>query len=124
MKIRIKGNSLRLRLLQSEVALFEQQGWVSESIQFGPEATQKLTYTLQIDDGNELRAQYTPGSIEVRVPRSLADHWVSTEEVSIKGAMPISDTAALSLLIEKDFQCTKVRPGEDESDNYPHPGFQ
>ena len=45
MKLRIHGNSLRLRLSQSEVAQFSKTGFVEDSIQFAPGAS--FAYALE-----------------------------------------------------------------------------
>ena len=45
MKLRIQGNSLRLRLSQSEVAQFSKTGFVEDSIQFAPGAM--FAYALE-----------------------------------------------------------------------------
>ena len=45
MKLRIQGNSLRLRLTRNEVAQLHDGGRVESSIEFGPGRT--LTYALE-----------------------------------------------------------------------------
>ena len=45
----------------------------------------------------------------------------STEQVAIAGEQRLDDGALLTLLVEKDFACLAPRPGEDESDMFPHP---
>jgi hypothetical protein len=45
MKLLLQGNSLRLRLSQSEVAQFSKTGFVEEGIQFEPGAN--FAYTLE-----------------------------------------------------------------------------
>jgi hypothetical protein len=45
MKIRIKGNSIRLRLTQSEVGQFVQEWIIKEQIQFGLKQNDTLEYT-------------------------------------------------------------------------------
>ena len=42
MKLRIKGNSIRLRLLRSEVERFTANGKISEEVRFGPGTAQAL----------------------------------------------------------------------------------
>ena len=46
MKLRIRGNSIRLRLSQQDVKVFGEKGRVEDSIQFGASAGGQLTYVL------------------------------------------------------------------------------
>lgn len=114
MKIRIKGNSLRLRLTQSEVAKFNEEGRVSDSINFGEK---QLIYSLQKSEMEEVTADFNGEFITVNVPSQAGSDWASSKQVGIQS----SEGETLSILIEKDFQCLKARPGEDESDLYNNP---
>jgi len=49
MKLRIKGNTLRVRVSRSEVARLLAADLLEETIYFTPEPTAKLTYALQQD---------------------------------------------------------------------------
>lgn len=117
MKIRIKGNSLRLRLTQSEVDKFSSEGRVSDSIQFGDK---QLIYALQAEARNDVVANFNGEFITVAVPQKEAQKWASTEQVGISGNQSIESGKKLELLIEKDFQCLIPR-SEDESDLFENP---
>lgn len=117
MKIRIKGNSIRLRLAQSEVTEFNSKGIVSDSINFG---ASQLIYTLQKDDIPTLKADFNGEFITVCVPSKQGSDWSSSNQVGIEGTMSVGKEEKLFILIEKDFQCLKPR-GEDESDLYNNP---
>ncbi len=120
MKLRIKGDSLRLRLSQTELQSFAESGRVADSVRFP--GSGRLTYALQRDEEvGEVRAEFAGEGIMVRVPPALADEWSSTERVGFEQRQPLESGAELRILIEKDFQCLTERPGEDESDNFPHP---
>lgn len=118
MKIRIKGNTLRLRLTKTEVELFAHEGLVSDSIDFGEN---QLIYTLQSSPESTLKATFNGEFITVHVPKAQGKAWATSDEVGISEEMPINEGRVLSLLIEKDFQCLKPRPGEDERDMYSNP---
>ncbi len=45
MKLRIHGNSLRLRLNQAEVAQFSKTGYIEEALEFGTGA--RFTFSLE-----------------------------------------------------------------------------
>ncbi|MEP2771062.1 MAG: hypothetical protein ABJH05_02860 [Fulvivirga sp.] len=117
MKIRIKGNSLRLRLTQSEVEEFTSNGRVSDSIHFGEN---QLIYTLQSEDRGDVVASFNGEFITVTIPRKEGEQWASTEQVGISRDQPLKNNERLSILIEKDFQCLIPRK-EDESDLFTNP---
>ncbi len=121
MKIRIKGNSVRLRLTQTEINTFAEKGTISEVICFGSLANQKLTYTLVKGTTNEFDAKYQENEIKITLPNNQASIWTSTNLVSLEAKIAISDEEKLLILVEKDFKCLQPRANEDETDHYPHP---
>src|SRR5690349_9290033 len=115
MKLRISGNSLRLRLTRSEVEEFASAGIYERSISLGGSA---LAYRLKKDEAaTALSATLADNTIAVLVPAAAANRWTETEDVAIDA--PADD--GLKITIEKDFACLKPRPGEDTDDHYPHP---
>lgn len=121
MKIRIKGNSIRLRLSQVEVACFKRDGIVKEETHFGKGNPQFL-YALVSDENIEnITAVFQNSEIRVIVPEALMTNWTDTDLVGISAKMPLEDEQFLSILVEKDFKCLTVREGEDETDNFPNP---
>ncbi len=115
MKLRIRENSVRLRLTKSEVTEFAEKGLVQNQTDFGK--GQLFMYALQSSASAEsVQATFADGRIEVVVPKGLADNWTATDEVGIS-----SSETGLKIMIEKDFVCLTVREGEDESDAFPHP---
>ncbi len=120
MKLRIRDNSLRLRLTQTEVGTLRADGRVTATTAFPGGAS--LEYSLQCDDDvAELTATMHDGRITVRVPKAMAHEWADSDQVSLRGDRAFDDGQSLRLLVEKDFTCLSPREGEDESDMYPHP---
>jgi hypothetical protein len=117
MKLRLRGNSIRLRLTQREVTALVATGRVEESVGF--DARTKLTYALTT--GATFRARFEGGEVEVQVPSGEASEWAASDRVSLETEQPIGDGESLRILVEKDWQCLRPRAGEDESDAYPHP---
>jgi hypothetical protein len=115
MKLRVKGNSLRLRLTRSEVARLGAGEPVEESTEFAP--GQILRYGIRSgDDSDGLRASFESGLALVTVAGKRIQQWASSDEVGIYGASSVLDIA-----IEKDFRCL-TRPEERfDPDVYPHP---
>ena len=118
MKLRIRGNSIRLRLTKSEVDQFRSTGEVSESIDFGQSA---MRYSLRTTDRDALGADFGDGELSILVPKDQAEAWAGSEQVGIDGAQSAGDGQDLRILIEKDFECLAERPGEDDSDAFPNP---
>lgn len=118
MKLRIRGNSIRLRLLRGEVAEFGASGVFEESIDFG---ASKLTYSLRrTSEIDELSAKFKNNEITVFVPSDAARNWTETELITLTGEQKISDGAVLKILVEKDFVCLDRPDDEDNKDAYPN----
>ena len=118
MKLRIDGNSIRLRLSKSEVAHFAATGHIEDAVEFGP--LSKFSYTVTAVEESTLNSSYNPSGIQVKVPRDLAQDWAQTDRVAIAGEQPIENDRTLQILVEKDFQC--LHKGTDANvDAYPNP---
>lgn len=121
MKIRIKGDSIRLRLTKSEVDALASVGNVEEHTHL-PGGT--LSYVLRSDDGaQDLNAFFQDSTIIISMPAKLATAWPGNDVVGYRNTISIGDGVALSLLIEKDFKCIDAPAEEDQSDNYEHPNI-
>jgi hypothetical protein len=121
MKLRIRGDSLRLRLGLSEAAAIAAGEAVVESISFGREPAQVLTYSLEASvETDRLWASFESNRIRIRIPQRLARSWHESEQIAIEQTQPIDAGRFLTLLIEKDFACLNARPG-DQAEAYPNP---
>ena len=119
MKLRVKNNSIRLRLTQSEVARLGDAGRVEETIEFGLEPRQQLVYTLEITTAEKnVYAAIENNRVTIFVPKTQADEWIKSEQVSIKIDQSIGGGKILSLLVEKDFACLEPRATEGDSDSF------
>jgi hypothetical protein len=129
MKLRIRGNSLRLRLLRGEVELFGTTGRVMETIQFGASPAAQLSYMLEADrEAQEISASFIDNKVTVSIPDLMARNWVDSDEVSLKSEQSIENGKqngtsenVLKLLIEKDFVCVDRKNDADNADTFPHP---
>src|SRR6202044_567034 len=103
MRLRIHGNSLRLRLNQCEVAQFSKTGFVEDSIQFAPGAA--FAYTLEsLSSLNAPQALYANGWLRIQIPGAAAAEWFTSDRVGISGYQTLPSGKPLSILVEKDFQ--------------------
>src|ERR1035438_8215646 len=104
MKLRLHGNSVRLRLSQADVAQFSKTGYVEESIEFGPGSS--LCYILESSSKiTSPKAVYQNGELRVQISCAALKDWVTTDRVGISGEQALANGRPLSILIEKDFKC-------------------
>lgn len=119
MKLRIKGNSIRLRLLRSEVERFAREGRISDEIQFGDHS---LRYSLVASAYTQTtHARMEEDEIAVVIPRDEAARWTSSDDVGIKANQPIGNGEQLAILVEKDFACVGRPDDPDREDAFANP---
>lgn len=116
MKLRIKGNSIRMRLMQSEVLKLKQVGFINEEVRFP--AGNSLSYELRL--GESFDACFENERIVVVISHEEAKGWIDSEDLTLHNIFN-TQKERLSILIEKDLECMIPREGEDESDAYPNP---
>lgn len=119
MKLRIRGDSIRIRVSQSEVGRILEAGVCEDRVRFAGGAA--LTYRVEVVPDGRLEARLAGSVLTLCVPRALVDGWAEPAEVSIAGSQPLAGGDSLALLLEKDFACLAPRAGEDESDLFPNP---
>ena len=115
MKLRIRGNSIRLRLTQSEVEAIKEIGLVEEKTVFpnGQIFVYSLAWSEKLD---ELSTDFSNGKIQIVLPKSIAENWANSNEVGIYGAFE-----QLQIAVEKDFKCLTPRASDEDADTFPHP---
>jgi|SRR5687767_12134428 hypothetical protein len=116
MKLRLRGNSIRLRLTQSEVSRFRAEGKIEERVRFGDNEPD-FVYALEIGPGNSPAAKFEGGAMRVFISEKHARGWIESEQNAIESPEGISPR----VLIEKDFACLEIRPGENDKDAFPTP---
>ncbi|REC45476.1 DUF7009 family protein [Chryseobacterium pennipullorum] len=114
MKIRIKDNSIRFRLTQSEVSELNEKGIVSSVTQF---VDRPFIYMIERVNDDVLSAAFIENRMVMRIPEAMVNALVSTDTVGFEG-----QTGLVKLLVEKDFVCID-NTMEDQSDNYPNPNL-
>jgi hypothetical protein len=118
MKLRIKGNSIRIRLTKSEVDQFAKDGYIEEHTLL---PNGKLSYAVKKDStANELSAIISNQTVLMLMPELDATNWVQTERVGYENNLTLPGGEKLYLLIEKDFKCLD-NTNEDQSDMYDNP---
>jgi len=121
MKMRIKGNSLRLRVSRSEIARLLNRDRLEETIHFAPEAGATLSYALEQSPAVEApTTRYLSNTVTVLIPADQARVWCTTDQVGIEKDIDLGRFGTLTLLIEKDFACLD-RSDEENEDAFANP---
>jgi uncharacterized protein DUF7009 len=120
MKLRIKGNSLRLRITPSELTRLLDRGRIEETVYFASDPDARLTYALeQIPDADRITVRYTPGEVTVLVSSSAAQCWAGGRDPGLYG-QAMTDHGILELALERDFACLD-KSDKDNLDTFPNP---
>jgi hypothetical protein len=119
MKLRIQGNSIRLRISRSELEQLAETGYLEETIYFGADSA--LIYALAQDETvKDVGVESVPGSVTVLLPEFAVRAWSATEQVGIAGDVDLGGRGILSVLVEKDFACLD-RGDSENADTFPNP---
>jgi len=119
MKLRIRGNSIRLRLTQTEVAHLAAGESVREICRLTP--LDHFSILLQTWNLSVFQVKKDKDTLHISVPESLVLSWSVNQEEGFYGTQNNGTEDPLRIAVEKDFSCLTVGAGEDESDNYPNP---
>ena len=123
MKLRIRGDSVRLRLTRTEVAALVASGHVSERMHLP--GGRHFEYRLAVDPLLETPgALMEQGALVVRLPKKMAESWAGSETVGIEAREANGKEEGLLILVEKDFPCLTPRANEDDSDAFARPASE
>jgi hypothetical protein len=115
MKLRIKGNSLRLRVTQSDLAQLMKVGRIEETIQFAPTPDARLAYALIVRSAaHDLALDYRDQTVTVVLSAAAARRWAESEDVGVYADGPVA------LIVEKDFAC-RDKDHPKDADAFPNP---
>ena len=110
MKLRIRGNSVRFRLLRGEVDTLVEKGFISEETKVSPGPEGTFYYGVIIsDEAVDIDAKFEGGRIMIILPRGIAKEWSEGDGVGIEGSRN-----GLDILVEKDLACPG-RPGDPDN---------
>jgi hypothetical protein len=121
MKLRLKGNSMRLRLSRGDLDRLCRDGLVSETTRFGSGSDSVLRYALVADQAAAvLQTSFGSSGVVVTLPAAEVARWAQSDEVTL-GAVQVVGSERLAVTVEKDFQCLKPRPAAEDSDTFRNP---
>ena len=120
MKLRIRDNSIRLRLTQTETDALKDQGVVAARTRFP--GGRSLEYAIESSPASVTPAvHFCASGLTVLLPETVVLAWATMDQVSMHGEQRLEDGELVSILVEKEFRCLAPREGEDESDMFTHP---
>jgi len=118
MKLRIRGNMVRVRLTQSEVARLAEGGRVEQTTTFSPAS--KLVSSVETSGAKQSIAKFDGANLAVILPFAQVRRWATSDDVGIDETQSVGGGQFLRLLIEKDFECMHSR-AEQDTDAFPNP---
>lgn len=112
MKLRLRANTIRLRLLKGEVDRLAQGETILETL------PTPVPFHFQVipSEVEDLLASFDSSSLDINVPRDWAHHWPASDEVGRSAT-----SQGIEILIEKDWACTTPRLQDDNDGTYPNP---
>ncbi len=117
MKLRLRGNSLRLRLSQTDVADLASGKVLDEKLSFPGGA--EFAYTLSAPkSAMEASAQFLDSTVRVVIPGNKIKEWAEGDELGLYYELPAGQST-LKIAIEKDLQCADEPVDERDPDAYP-----
>ncbi|MBT8232102.1 MAG: hypothetical protein HKO66_00435 [Saprospiraceae bacterium] len=114
MKLRIKSNSIRLRLTKTEVGQLVKEGIVSDYFIIGGN---RFEYTLKSHNALKFSAELKDNHLIILMPSEKISGWDINDKVGFETTLEND----LYILIEKDFKCLTERKHEIEDDMYQNP---
>lgn len=119
MKLRIRGNSVRIRVTRSEVDRLGNGMRVEQSTRFGPSSSLE-TSVVPSTLVSAPSAEYKDGSLTIHLPALETQIWAQSDQVSFEATQDAGSGESLRILIEKDFECVHSR-AEGDDDAFPNP---
>ena len=120
MKLRLKGNSIRVRLDRRDIELLFDEGHVDDAVRFGP----GLAFSYAVEAGpaprERPRVSYTDGHLTIRIEPDDAEEWFAGDRVGFDHEQ-VDDGGVVRVLLEKDFACIDRPLGEEADDDYAFP---
>jgi len=112
MKLRVKGNFMRIRVSRSELDRLIAGEILEETIQFAPDPEAFLTYALESSaEASATTVRYFHQRVAVILEMNQRRIWSEPSEVGIYTSVDVGVNCRLELTIEKDFACLT---GSDE----------
>ena len=106
MKLRIEGNTLRLRLSEDELDEFKSVNTLTDCIGFDDE--QQLCYSLEKDGRKGMDLKIGSNGVQVVVPVEQTLIWLNSRQVGMEDLVEVNNKA-IRVIVEKDLKPKKER---------------
>jgi hypothetical protein len=122
MKLRIKGNSVRMRLDRRDLAELIEVHRVEDALRFGPGDDQILSYAVEAGDApsGRPRATYHSGRLIVTINVADLEAWNNSDRVGFDHEQAV-EGGVVRVVLEKDFACLDRSSGAEPGDDWAFP---
>jgi hypothetical protein len=103
MKVRFKGNSIRVRVSSSELARIQAGTRIEETVHFPepPEAT--LIYALEaVRQAPDVTIRYDDREVTVIISEDQARNWGSGSQLGVHTSLDLGAAGSIEVIVEKD----------------------
>lgn len=124
MKLRIRCNSVRIRVDRKDIAELVDRGRVVDALRFGPGSTHTFTYAVIAGTAplGQPRADYSTGLLLVTIHPDDVAAWAGGNQVGFNHEQVV-EGGTVRVLLEKDLACVD-RPASEEVEDawaFPNP---
>ena len=103
MKIRIRGNTIRIRLEEDEISKISNGETVVNTTVFSP--LDRLIFSISKWNLSVFGAEMKDGATLISIPSELLESWSPNSEFSIEGVIENGLERGLKILFEVDLPC-------------------
>jgi hypothetical protein len=123
MKLRIRGNSIRVRMDRNDLAELLDYGRTDSFIRFGLGQDQALSYAVRTGEASRGRpcVEYAAGCVLLTIDPLDVEEWVRSDNVGFNHEQIGEDGIVVRVLLEKDFACLDRPAGEEPDDAFAFP---
>jgi Family of unknown function (DUF7009) len=122
MKLRIRSNSVRVRLDRKDLAKLLERGRVIDVRRFGPGSDHTFTYAVVVSAAphDHPHAHYSTGFLVVTIDRGDAESWSAGSQVGFDHEQTV-ESGTVRVILEKDFACLDRPEGDSAEDAWAFP---
>jgi hypothetical protein len=120
MKLRIRTNTVRVRLDQRDVEALSAERIVSDEFRYGPDPEHMLRYGIALRSVEHICIHPESDGFLIAVPEHRGREWIEKDSISLRARGPLPGFESIDILIEKDLACLTPRDEEDRH-AFPNP---
>ena len=121
MKLRMAKDSIRLRILRSELNGLALGETVHEQLRLAPGPNGLFSYSLCVaEQPDPVQVSFRNGTIQIRLSPRQFHLWSCEDQVGIYRQIDFAEEGSLTLVLEKDCACLD-RGAAENQDTFDHP---